>query len=323
MKEKLDVTVVVPFYNRSYFTDRLLRSVFDQNHLPEEILLIDNGSNFEECLKCATVLFRYLGLGVEINFFSTLKKGNANYARQLGFDLAKTKYIAYLDSDDWWESEHLTVAIKTLKKTNKIAYYCGANIHRGHVEVRNACGLEDSTSVFDFLLIDKKIAQTSSYVVVKDKVSNNKIIWDQRLKRNQDYDYFLSIHTIANGWCFSERALTNIDWNYGGAGSEIDFKSMIRFVNKWHDLMSKDILLKYLSSSLIELVARKANVKYIKYYACRINRLSNATRRLCNFYPIKLILIGLVKKIFIHFKLINAIYWISDRLLSRRTLKID
>jgi glycosyltransferase involved in cell wall biosynthesis len=307
--EKLDVTVVVPFYNRSSFTERLLISIFNQNALPQTILFIDNGSSFQECTRCMEMLSRFFCFEVEIKFLSTLKSGNANYARQLGLELAKSKYVAYLDSDDWWEPGHLISAVNTLEKSSKVGYYCGANIHRGHVEIRNACAVDDYQTVFDFLLIYKKIAQTSSYVVVREKMLGHKIIWDPSLKRNQDYDFFLSLHMYGGGWCFSEKALTNIDWDDGGAGSKIDFKSMIRFIHKWEHAMSKVILLKYLKSSLSELVARGAKIKYIKYYMCRINYLCGGVRSCALFLSIKYLAIGVVKRMVINFKLVKLIYW--------------
>jgi len=272
MRER--ITVVVPFFNRSRFLARLLESVRRQTLLPDVVLVIDNGSCLEECISCAKIIEDYRGHFTSIEFLSTVKKGNANYARELGLNIAPSGYVAFLDSDDWWESEHLSTALQTLQRSGRTAYYCGANIYGSLVESRTTSDVNKAASPFKFLLTKNNIAQTSSYVIRKDEIHNNMRLWDQKLKRHQDYDFFLTVFFQTSGWCTSKLPLTNIDWDEGGAGKKIDFRSMVRFTLKWQDKVDKETMIVFLSTSLKELYSREANTIYTKYYIKKILELS-------------------------------------------------
>src|SRR5699024_10882054 len=125
-------------------------------------------------------------------FLSTINRGNANFARNLGYDLSETKYVAFLDSDDWWEKEHLTKSIESLEYSGKAAVYSGAIIHSNNsTNFSNTVDIDNFNDPFS-LVLNGYFAQTSSYVLNKDLIKNI-VVWDTALNRHQDFDYFASI----------------------------------------------------------------------------------------------------------------------------------
>lgn len=263
------VTVVVPFYNRSRFLLRLIMSVKQQTMLPIRLLIIDNGSNFGEAQEAWNIIAaESLQTTMEILYLSTLKTGNANYARNLGLQLAKTEYVAFLDSDDWWEPNHLENSAAALHGSDRCAVYCGAIVHRERNSVEWSSDVNLSPSPFNFLFVAKQMAQTSSFVVRRAALPTD--VWDLKLKRHQDYDFFLKIHYKKGGWLFNSWPSVNIDWREGGA-AKIDFRSMIRFLKKWETQFELAAQKTYLVEQVRQCHSRKAHKMYYRYYRRRIS----------------------------------------------------
>lgn len=250
------VSVVIPFYNRSKFLKRLLDSIEIQTLHPKKIFIVDNGSSLEET-NIAWDLIQSHPLFIKCSFLSTMKSGNANYARNLGYDLSETKYVAFLDSDDWWEENHLSRSIEFLKRSDKVAVYSGAIAHMMEGTVINkSINIECFSDPFSLILSPQSyLAQTSSYIVNKNELKNI-VSWDEDLKRHQDYDYFAAIFYKTSGWCYCPEANVNIDWKHTDDKiKDIDFNSFILFYKKWSnqipDVIKKPYILKMIYYSYV------------------------------------------------------------------------
>lgn len=270
--EDLSVSVVVPFFNRSRFLKRLLDSVAAQTLAADRVYIIDNGSSLEESLN-AWKIIRSHTLYDKCVFTSSIGRGNANYARNLGYKLAETRYVAFLDSDDWWQADHLSKAIKLLNKSDKVATYSGARVHKANgVILNNSKDIKLFDDPFSLIMSPRNyLAQTSSYVIDKSKVSLN-VLWDESLKRHQDYDYFAVIYYNTCGWCYNPNITSNIDWNEGGHKSALDFNSLIKFYEKWEDSIPYTIKKSYLASMLYQSYFYNANDNIKIYYKEKITQ---------------------------------------------------
>ncbi|WP_180055710.1 glycosyltransferase family 2 protein [Acinetobacter sp. YH12142] len=265
-QEQLDLTVVVPFYNRSNYAERLIDSVLHQSSQPKNFWFIDNGSNQNEVEKLKKIINARTSENLSIEYLKTEKSGNANYARNLGLVKANTKYVAFLDSDDWWESCHLEESVRVLDISGKAAVYGGAIIHYGNSTVVNYSG--------DIALVDTPFhvlfsskgwsAQTSSYVVNKTKIGN--LSWDENLKRHQDYDFFLALEYLTTGWIFNSTPSSNLERDDAVSGRNFDIKSMINFLEKWKNKFPKECLEVYLINQMDLCIIAKLDKKYYEYY---------------------------------------------------------
>lgn len=95
----MEVSVIIPVYNREKTIRRCLMSVLTQTLKPLEIILIDDGST-DKTIKIAEEI------SSSIIIIKQNHKG-AQAARNLGILNAKGEYIAFLDSDDEWLPELL------------------------------------------------------------------------------------------------------------------------------------------------------------------------------------------------------------------------
>lgn len=112
------ISVVIPTYNRCDLLAEALRSVVSQTYSNWELLVIDDGSTepIEEVVKAFSdqriIYHRQMNQGVSV-------------ARNLGIQLAKGKYIAFLDSDDMMEPICLDEKIKLVKENPDVGVVGG------------------------------------------------------------------------------------------------------------------------------------------------------------------------------------------------------
>jgi glycosyltransferase involved in cell wall biosynthesis len=101
------ISVIIPTYNRASFLGEAIQSVLNQDYFVRkgpssfELLVIDDGStdNTKEILRSFAKKMRY--------YFQEHKGVSA--ARNLGLDLARGDYISFLDSDDLWKKEKISI----------------------------------------------------------------------------------------------------------------------------------------------------------------------------------------------------------------------
>ena len=97
-------SVIIPLYNKAPYVRKALETVCAQTYRDYEIIVINDGSTDNS----AIIAEEYLN-GVEGISYKILFQQNAGVsaARNNGVAQASGDYIAFLDSDDWWESTYL------------------------------------------------------------------------------------------------------------------------------------------------------------------------------------------------------------------------
>ena len=111
------ISIITPYYNSSKFIDECVNSVLLQSYCNWELLLVDDCSNDNS---------KELLLNIEKKdgrikvIFLDNNIGAAN-ARNVAIQKAKGKYIAFLDSDDLWDSKKLDKQISFMVQ-NDIAF---------------------------------------------------------------------------------------------------------------------------------------------------------------------------------------------------------
>ncbi len=106
----LDVTVVVPAHNRSKLITRALDSVRCQSRTAKEIIVVDDAST-DDTAEIASAWGKHYAFPVQV--VKLLENSGPAIARNRGIELARTAYIAFLDSDD----EHVPITLGRLAAT--------------------------------------------------------------------------------------------------------------------------------------------------------------------------------------------------------------
>ena len=100
------VTAVIPLYNGAHFIGEALRSIFNQTQVPDEIIVVDDGSTDNGAGIVSQVAKRY-----PVRLIRK-ENGGQSSARNMGVDHAHGDLIAFLDQDDIWYPNHLTELVK-------------------------------------------------------------------------------------------------------------------------------------------------------------------------------------------------------------------
>ena len=100
----MQVSVIIPTFNRAHTILRALNSVLAQNPPASEIIVVDDGST-DETREVVS------GLPGKITYFYQPNRGPAA-ARNLGTVHARAQFIAFLDSDDEWLPGKLAAQLK-------------------------------------------------------------------------------------------------------------------------------------------------------------------------------------------------------------------
>lgn len=107
------VSVIIPVYNREETILRAVDSVFSQTWKDLELIIVDDGSTDQT----ATILSeRY---PQEIQLLSQENQG-VSAARNFGVRESSGKWIAFLDSDDYWHPQKLERQMEYLKENSKL-----------------------------------------------------------------------------------------------------------------------------------------------------------------------------------------------------------
>jgi glycosyltransferase involved in cell wall biosynthesis/GT2 family glycosyltransferase len=119
-REKHEVSVILPTYNRSSQIIRAIRSVQEQTHDAWELLVVDDGSSDDTEAVVAPLLadprIRYL----------RQSQGGVAKARNTGLQATSAPFVCYLDSDNSWRADFLATMTTFMSATGLDAAYCGA-----------------------------------------------------------------------------------------------------------------------------------------------------------------------------------------------------
>lgn len=99
----LEFSVIIPCYNSKFFIDKAIQSLDNQTYNQFEAIFVDDGST--------DGTYEYLSdLSSHFAFQSTIIQNPHNsgpgISKGRGVSLARGKYITFMDSDDWFESDY-------------------------------------------------------------------------------------------------------------------------------------------------------------------------------------------------------------------------
>lgn len=119
MKEIL-ISVIIPVYNVQQYLEECLDSILNQTFKSYEVIIIDDGSTDS----CGAICDLYAERNERIRVLHTVNQGLSE-ARNTGISMARGKYLAFIDSDDYVDKTYLKKMYQAIVKTN--AEICESN----------------------------------------------------------------------------------------------------------------------------------------------------------------------------------------------------
>jgi glycosyltransferase involved in cell wall biosynthesis len=187
--EAIRTAVIIPVY-RAHYLAECLGSVFSQTRPADEVIVVDDGSPDWEAIESALV--PYAG---RVTVIRQDNRG-AGAARNQGIRAAHADVVAFLDADDVWERQCLERQLQLLTETPDRtlvyanAHYVGDGPLSGLLFMDTASSKGEAT--VEALLSQRCTVLTSS-VVVRRQALIDEGLFDEDLRRGQDFDMWLRL----------------------------------------------------------------------------------------------------------------------------------
>ncbi|MEI4233135.1 glycosyltransferase family 2 protein [Roseovarius sp. D22-M7] len=121
------ISVIIPTCDRpSEFVCTAIRSVLAQSLTPLEVIVVDNGTHNADPAS----------LPQGVTLYRLPPRVGPSRARNFGAAMAKGTHLAFLDDDDWWDTNYLREATAVLQAVRTRCVYGRLDIHRnGNLEL--------------------------------------------------------------------------------------------------------------------------------------------------------------------------------------------
>ncbi len=126
MKEQDLISIIVPIYNVGDCLNKCIESIVGQTYTNLEILLINDGSNDHSESICLTWRRRDNRI-----IYVSKKNESLGPTRNLGIQMARGNYIAFVDSDDWIDRTFIEKLYANVVEGDKDFARCDYYIVRG------------------------------------------------------------------------------------------------------------------------------------------------------------------------------------------------
>jgi len=181
----MNISVVIPSYNRKDFLKRSIDSAINQTKKPLEIIVVDDGSTdgTETMIKS------------DYDFVKFIKQKNkgVSAARNIGIKVSIGEWICFLDSDDEWKKDKLEKQINAMKSNPGYKFF-----HSNEIWIKNGLRINQKKKhkkyggdIFDKCLDMCRISPSSVMInkTVFDEVGN----FNEDLVVCEDYELWLRI----------------------------------------------------------------------------------------------------------------------------------
>lgn len=126
----VDISIIIPLYNKEEFIHRTLKSVASQDICNWECIIVDDGSTDASLRKVNEFISENTG---NWKVVSQVNSGQTA-ARNHGISLASGKYFAFLDADDLWPKSKLRTQFEVLEGDSDVVLVLSAfAIFKDHV----------------------------------------------------------------------------------------------------------------------------------------------------------------------------------------------
>ena len=191
MYSKPSVTVIIPYKDNLEFLFVALNSVFNQTYKNFKVLIIYDNENKVDLGE----IKKFLKLKIKKNFpFVQIKVNKKNlgagYSRNIGIKISKTKYIAFLDSDDIWVKNKLEVQIKFMEKNNQVFSHTSYFIINRKNKI---ISFRSAKKIITFENLLKSCDIGLSTVIVNTKFIKKKKYYFPKIKTKEDFVLWLKI----------------------------------------------------------------------------------------------------------------------------------
>ena len=238
------ISVVIPHSGKDDYLIEAVRSVMLQTVLPSETLIILDGVNLGEAASVELSKYKHLKI-------ISIRKSGVSAARNEGIRLATSEWIAFLDSDDLWDTHKLELQMPFLKENVSFVHgnaYIFFENDLSHFEV---VAPQAQPTFYNLLIGVYAVSGSSSSVVVKRSKLINVGLFDFSMQVAEDWDLWVRLakegtivhNPLAISYIRSHQqsSQAKLYWNTKLTHKNSDFFSMCRIYEKHTDIRNRQL----------------------------------------------------------------------------------
>lgn len=181
------VSVIMPAFNDENFITQSIKSVLDQDYKNLELIVFSDGSTDET----NSIASRFEKLDRRVKLYTQDNQG-VSVARNNAIKQASGEYIAFIDSDDVWCKNKISLQLNEFMKDPELGFVSTLALIIDKSNHFNGLitGIQLNGFVFDEILKNNGVP-CGSTPLIKKEVINRVGYFDKSLKVCQDYDYWI------------------------------------------------------------------------------------------------------------------------------------
>jgi teichuronic acid biosynthesis glycosyltransferase TuaG len=185
------VSIITPAYNAANYIEETLDSVLAQSYKNWELLVVDDYSTDQT----ADIVNSYCEKDQRVKLHRLPKNMGCAFARNYATKNSKGKYIAFLDSDDLWLPDKLSIQLEYMIQNDVVACHSSyLKLYQNTTTTKSIIALKKID--FNRMLMGNPIG---CLTFVYDCSKIGKYYFDGRYKISEDYATWIDIsreHTI-------------------------------------------------------------------------------------------------------------------------------
>ena len=177
--DNIKVSVIIPVYNSEKYLKQCLDSVVNQTLKNIEIIVVNDGST-DNSLQ---IIQEYVNKYSNVKLINKQNEG-CYKARNIGLEVADGEYIAFLDSDDYIESNMYEKLYLKAKQTN-------ADIVSSNYYISQ----DDKLKLVDFSSSVALLEKSNNKVIGAKNIILDAIIWSRIFKKQMLFEKNIKFHS--------------------------------------------------------------------------------------------------------------------------------
>lgn len=251
------ISIIIPTFNHANFLEKAIESVINQTYVNWEAIVVDNHSTDETY----QVIDKFKD--PRIQYLKISNGGIIAKSRNLGINVAKGEWIAFLDSDDWWTKDKLEVCLNNIDEKVDFIYHKLEIIYdksKSFLKRKKVVGRQLNKPILNDLLISEihkgSAIGNSSVMTRRDMLTRIGGISEKKnLVASEDFNTWLRIAQITNKFKYLNNTLGYyLVHNKSAQNRDLSIphrESVAQFMNLYNSeqKLNLEVKLKYMSAS--------------------------------------------------------------------------
>lgn len=199
------ISIIVPIFNVEQYLSKCIESLLNQTYKNLEIILSDDGSTDNSALICD----HYAVHDSRIKVIHK-KNGGLSDARNAGLDMATGEYIAFIDSDDYFELDAIeTLVMIAIKYDTSITHMKNYIVSSDYLIVENQSFGTRKVSICTSEKYIQGMCEKRKSESVCDKLFKSELFSERRFEKGRLNEDFLFLSKIL----FTDLKIAEVDYS--------------------------------------------------------------------------------------------------------------